>query len=270
MSLLRQTLKRIPPVRWAYSQTMAAQRSVQSDPTVLRWQLDYKRWLSYLRFRAFHDRHAGERCFIVGNGPSLNDTDLSLLRNEKTFMLNRAYLLFPRLGFHPTYFVSINRFVLQQFGEEISQLPMPKFVSWHSRAHLPFTDNTLYLRTIKEVYFSPVPPHYVCEGATVTYVAMQIAFYMGFKQVILIGVDHNFASKGEAHKAIVSEGGDPNHFDPNYFGKGVTWQLPDLETSEIAYLRAKAHYEQAGREIIDATVGGKLQVYRRVDYNTLF
>jgi len=33
------------------------------------------------RLRQFHDRYEGERCFIIGNGPSLNNTDLSKLKN---------------------------------------------------------------------------------------------------------------------------------------------------------------------------------------------
>ena len=110
----------------------------------------------------------------------------------------------------------------------------------------------------------------VWEGATVTYVALQLAFHMGFSQVILIGVDHDFASKGEANKTVVSQGDDLNHFSPKYFGKGFRWQLPDLETSEIAYTMAREAYALAGREVIDATVGGKLTVFPKVDYNSLF
>ena len=110
----------------------------------------------------------------------------------------------------------------------------------------------------------------VWEGATVTYVAMQLAFYMGFEQVILIGVDHSFKAKGEPNKTIVSEGDDESHFDPKYFGKGFRWQLPDLETSELAYRRAKQVYQQHGRQILDATVGGQLDVFPKVDFDTFF
>jgi predicted acylesterase/phospholipase RssA len=110
----------------------------------------------------------------------------------------------------------------------------------------------------------------VWEGATVTNVALQLAFHMGFQQVILIGVDHNFTSKGEANKTVVSEGDDPNHFMPNYFGKGARWQLPDLDTSEIGYTFARDAYRTAGREVLDATVGGKLTIFPKVDYASLF
>ena len=69
---------------------------------------------------------------------------------------------------------------------------------------------------------------------------------------------------------MVSQGDDPNHFDPHYFGKGFRWQLPDLETSETAYNMAKCQFEIDDREIVDATVDGKLQVFNKVGYKTLF
>ena len=103
-----------------------------------------------------------------------------------------------------------------------------------------------------------------------TYVAIQIAYYMGFQKVILLGVDHSFVTKGEPHTTVVSQGDDPNHFNPRYFGKGFRWQLPDLETSELAYRIAEYRFRHANREIVDATIDGKLQVFRKVDYRTLF
>ena len=108
------------------------------------------------------------------------------------------------------------------------------------------------------------------EGFTVTFVALQLAFYMGFSKVILIGVDHNFTTQGPANTTITSQGDDPNHFSPDYFGKGFRWQLPDLPGSERAYRLAKQGYETAGRQVVDATVGGKLAVFPKVDYASLF
>ena len=103
-----------------------------------------------------------------------------------------------------------------------------------------------------------------------TYVALQIAYYMGFTEAILIGVDHNFATRGRANVTVVSEGDDPNHFSPSYFGPGFRWQLPDLVASERAYRLAKEAYEADGRRVLDATVDGKLKVFPKVDYDDLF
>ena len=101
-------------------------------------------------------------------------------------------------------------------------------------------------------------------------VAIQLAFYMGFKEVVLIGVDHSYKFEGQPHAAVVSTGDDPNHFNDQYFGKGFKWHLPDLEGSEMSYRVADFVYKQNGRRIIDATVGGKLQVFPKVDYYSLF
>jgi hypothetical protein len=99
---------------------------------------------------------------------------------------------------------------------------------------------------------------------------MQLAYHLGFQKVILIGVDHSFTTQGKPHQAVVSQGDDPNHFSPNYFSKGFRWQLPDLETSEAAYRLAHQAFEADGREIVDATIGGKLTIFPKVDYSSLF
>jgi hypothetical protein len=230
---------------------------------------------SIRRLKKLKDIHKGKRAFIIGNGPSLRQTDLSKLRNEFTFGMNRIYLLFPELGFHTTFFVSINDLVIEQFKDEILAQPIPKFLAWRSHRHfspqLSFTQLPTFLYTsYTSPRFSKTVSGRVWEGATVTNVALQIAFHMGFEKVILIGVDHNFTSKGDANKTVVSQGDDPNHFAPNYFGKGAKWQLPDLDTSEIGYGLAREAYRKAGREVIDATVGGKLMIFPKVDYNSLF
>jgi len=88
--------------------------------------------------------------------------------------------------------------------------------------------------------------------------------------VILIGVDHNYNTQGKPNTTVVSQGADPNHFNPNYFGKDFRWQLPDLDTSEVGYRMAREEYEKDGREVLDATVDGKLTVFRKVEYESLF
>jgi hypothetical protein len=93
---------------------------------------------------------------------------------------------------------------------------------------------------------------------------------MGFSQVILIGVDHNFVTRGQANTTVTSEGNDPNHFAPDYFGKGFRWQLPDLVTSERAYSMARTAFQADGRVVLDATLNGKLTLVPKVDYLSLF
>lgn len=221
--------------------------------------------------KKFHNIHSGKRCFVIGNGPSLQKTNMTKLRNEYTFGLNRIYLMFRELGFSTSFFVSINDLVIEQSAGDIQGLDIPKFVSWRSRKWLdPQEDLFFIYTTYTGPKFAKNAAGRLWEGATVTYVALQLAFYFGFSEVILIGVDHNFTTKGKPNTTITSEGDDPNHFNPNYFGKGFRWQLPDLETSEIAYEMARRAFEADGRKVLDATIGGKLTVFPKVDYDSLF
>jgi Protein of unknown function DUF115 len=223
------------------------------------------------RLAELRDAYRGKRCFIIGNGPSLRAMDLSPLRDEITFGLNRIYLLFPELGFSTTFLVSINRLVLDQTIDEIVEAAPTVFVNWWSRKLVPKGRQPVLLRvTSLRPRFSRHPEHGVWAGGTVTYAAMQLAYHMGFQEVILIGVDHSFADKGLPNRTVQSTGPDQSHFHPDYFGEGFKWQLPDLETSEAAYRLARDTFAEDGRRILDATVGGKLEIFPKVDFGSLF
>ena len=231
------------------------------------------RWSeSIRRLRALENANANQRCFIIGNGPSLRQTDLSRLRTEYTFGLNRIYLLFAELGFSTSCLVAVNDMVIEQCAAEIQNLTLPRFVTWRSRYWFHPDSNITYLDTdfTGEEGFSSNSTGRLFEGFTVTNVALQLAYHMGFTEVILVGVDHNYVTQGNANQAVVSQGDDPNHFAANYFGKGFKWQLPDLAGSERGYARARDAYARAGRRIVDATVGGKLSIFPKVDYLSLF
>lgn len=237
--------------------------------TLSRWveEQDWRYRASMERLKRFHNKHAGQRCFILGNGPSLNRTDLSLLKDEITFGSNRIYL---HPTFRPSYFVCVNDLVVEQCARDIQQLTMPKFIGWHNRDNIAFTKSTAFLRTrggLRSWFFTDLTEG-CWEGSTVTMVALQLAYYMGFKEVVLIGVDHSYACTGKPHEAQEFKGDDPNHFSPDYF-KGFKWHLPDLEGSEMSYRVAKFMFEQSGRRVVDATVGGKLAIFPKADFSTL-
>lgn len=230
---------------------------------------------SIKRLRRLQDIHEGKRCFVIGNGPSLNDMDLSYLKEEYTFGMNRIYLAFPEWGFQTSYLVSVNDLVIEQCYRDFQKLDIPKFFSWRARNLLyprgtPDQQTHFLFTTYSGPRFAQDVTGRLWEGATVTYVCLQLAFHMGFDKVILIGVDHSFSTQGDPNTTVVSRGEDPNHFSKDYFGEGFRWQLPDLETSEIAYRKARRVYREAGREIVDATVGGKLTVFPKVKYKQLF
>ncbi len=269
---IRQTAKKIIPtpvwqigsdIYWGWRNRVRHVMARAFDP----------RWAESTRkLKQLENKHANQRCFIIGNGPSLCQTDLNKLQGEYTFGLNRIYLLFPELGFSTSCLVAVNDLVIEQCAAEIQDLTLPKFLTWRARRWFRQDPNLTYLDTdfTGEEDFSSNLTGRVFEGFTVTNVALQLAFYMGFTEVILVGVDHNYITQGTANQAILSQGDDPNHFTSNYFGKGFKWQLPDLAGSERGYTRARDAYSKAGRRILDATVGGKLTIFPKVDYLSLF
>jgi hypothetical protein len=230
---------------------------------------------SIQRLKEYQNKFAGKRCFVIGNGPSLKQTDLSLLKNEYTFGMNRIYLAFEEHGFQTSFLVAVNNLVIEQCYQDFQSLTLPKFFSWRAKNLLypigkPDANTHFLFTTYTGQKFARQGYARFWEGATVTYVCLQLAFCMGFKKVILIGVDHNFDTKGNANQIVVSTGEDQNHFSSDYFGKGFRWQLPDLETSEKSYQLAREVYRAEGRQIVDATIGGKLSVFPKVEYIGLF
>jgi hypothetical protein len=252
----------------------ALKRRIDEIPHSISWNFYPQSSSNKKGLKNFQNYHQGQRCFIMGNGPSLAKMDLSHLSNEITFGLNRIYLLFDKISFKPTYYVCINELILEQFVDEIKMLYMPKFLNWNRRSFFKNADtNTFFIKQAFGIrdYFEKSPLKPLPGGSTVTYTALQIAFYMGFSKVILIGVDHNFTEKGTPNSIVVrTSEQDQSHFDLNYFPKGVQWQLPDLYHSEISYELARKAFLNEGRQILDATVNGRCRVFEKVDYHSLF
>jgi hypothetical protein len=216
------------------------------------------------------NRHVGERCVLVCNGPSLNSMELGFLKSEVSIGLNKIHLGFKKFKFYPKYYVAVNEKVLLQSSPEIEELTSVKFVS--DRCPNLFSQNALtnILKTREYTDdFSFEPCRGIQEGYTVTYAALQIAFYLGFSQVVIIGMDHRFNYEGRPNEEKLHIGDDINHFTTGYF-KGHKWDNPDLANSERYYKIAKSVFEQNGREIIDATVDGSCSVFKKVDYKQLF
>jgi|TARA_R110000765_G_scaffold99991_2_gene187572 hypothetical protein len=223
------------------------------------------------RFASFHNYHRNQAAIIVANGPSLNKTDLNLIRSYPTIGLNKIFLGFNDLGFYPRYYAAVNDLVIEQSEAEIKRLNCVKFISKRNSKVIPEDALTYHINTC-------FPPAKFCkdiqdgvnEGGTVTYVALQIAYYLGFKTVIIVGMDHNFAFTGNPNETHTIKEADPNHFSSAYFGYGQKWDNPDLEKSEKSYALARRVYEADGRSILDATIGGKCTIFEKVDYDEYF
>jgi hypothetical protein len=222
------------------------------------------------RLKSLHNREQGNRAVLIANGPSLNQMDLRFLRRSVCIGLNKIYLGFKQFGFYPKYYVAVNDKVIDQSAAEIKSLNCIKFISQRQAHLIPESAFTYHIETsnpserfCKDISFG------VHEGWTVTFAALQVAYYLGFKEVVIIGMDHRYIYHGAPNKTQMLLGDDPNHFVPTYFG-GQQWDNPDLDRSEESYRLARQVFEADGRRIIDATLNGACTVFDKQAYTQIF
>jgi hypothetical protein len=230
----------------------------------MKWDLDSESWKSRANLKKIYNSHFGQNAVILCNGPSLLKTDLTLLKDTYTFGLNKINLLFDKNNFRPNSIISVNKFVIEQNEKFFNETQIPLFLDSLSKQHIKSRNNITFLHSSNQIKFARDVSVSLWQGATVTYVALQIAYHMGFKNVALVGCDHNFAVKGPANETVISGNKDESHFDPNYFAGGVKWQLPDLATSEYGYTLAREAFIASGRKIFNCTEGGNLEVFERI------
>ena len=204
------------------------------------------------------------------------------LENEVTFGVNCIFLIYEWLGFQPTYYAVEDWLVYEDRFDDIRTFVTESHCFFPIQFSTEVFDrgNHSYFRAMYDFdvhigwpNFSKNASKLIWSGGTVSYVCLQLAFYMGFSEVYLIGFDHNYTKPSDVKikgNAWTSQRNDPNHFHPDYFGKGKRWHDPRVDRMAKAYKRAKQAFESDGRRIYNATVGGKLEVFERVDYQSLF
>jgi len=154
--------------------------------------------------------HEGKRCFIVGNGPSLNKIDMSLLKNEITFGQNRCYLGYEKWGFPFTYYCLADRLQVEEYFKEYEDNIPKKSIKFFPFEYLPFLrfENICPFNFLFD--FNNFPQFSdSCDkiylGNTTTYILIQIASVMGCNPIILIGTDHRYQLKEEEKTHVNSE-----------------------------------------------------------------
>lgn len=203
---------------------------------------------------------------IVGNGPSLNKTPLDKFMNINSIGMNKIDLIFKKTSWRPSFILATNSLVIKQHVVNLTKLNIPCYLSWKSRYFVP-KPLRKYFTFFSESGSSKFSHDITVDvglSATVTYTALQFAYFMEADPIILVGVDHNFSFDGNPNEYKKRKGEDINHFDPNYFAEGSYWGLPNMEASEFAYLQVKNEFHNSKRKVYDATVNGKLNIFTKI------
>jgi len=226
--------------------------------------INYVFYRDFLRHRdkikSFHNKHKGERCFIVATGPSLNKTNLSLLKDEVVFGVNTLYKGLDRFGIDCDYYAISDRWSWIRHSKSVLGLGCVVFCCY-AAARNYLRNKSMYNREpylirgrgsiiLSKGFPDDVSSFVYADGYTVTIICLQIAFYMGFSEVYLVGCDCSYGANG--------------HFDgqpPGY--RNEKERSSHWSVVFEAYKICKKVFEENGRKIYNSTVGGDLEAFER-------
>jgi len=232
------------------------------------------------KLRSLKDKHRGQRCFVIGNGPSLKISDLQKLHElgEICFGFNKIYLAFSETGFRPTYYIIEDPLVSK--NAKIDSLlfePVIKFFPKDFSYQFKDVANAWFY-DLNWIDFFPNRPMFTCDpfhfhwGATVSYTAIQFAIYFGCNPIYLIGVDFSFnepPTRDKSNKNVLISSGELNHFHPDYRLSGEKWYAPRLEHQKKAFEAAQLYCQRHGIEIINVSRRSRLDIFKRQSFDAL-
>jgi len=223
----------------------------------------------------YKDKYKGKRVWIVGTAPSLTVDDLNTLHQHKEFCMsvNKVYRVYDKTDWRADILFLGDPRMTTYYMDDISQAPGEIF-SWdhyHFNPDCHFTNEIKFVHRKEREYLPNVPKFStdiatkgVHRAHTSVYALLQMAVYMGFKEIYILGVDNYYAG-------IYSD--VQNHFIENYIEakeKAIYEGLEFQSGDELCYKSAKQYADTHGIKIYNATRGGTLEVFERVDFDEMF
>lgn len=213
------------------------------------------------------DSHKGKRCFVVGSSPSLNMVDLTKLNNEFVFTVNRGYMLKEKGLLHTKFHVVSDRYTFKDSNTNVELLTdFTDNLFCYAGMECPvFNINTFYFDYVlaqlnKETVFQTDLLKPLIAYQSVIHFAIQIACYLGFSKIYLLGVDLDFANiKGHAY---VETQGEKE--------RERTASILNTKKMIIGLEKCTEWLQQHNVEIYNASPVGAVNCMARVIYNDIF
>ncbi|NWQ39161.1 DUF115 domain-containing protein [Bacillus sp. EB106-08-02-XG196] len=221
------------------------------------------------------NKYKGERCFIIGNGPSLKSEDLEKLKGEFTFASNKIYKIFKKTTWRPTFYMVVDPIVLEENVKDINFVEAKTKFTLKVYKHLFNADiyfnNNFYKN--KRGSFSTNIMESLYSSGTVSYHMLQIAHYMGFSEVFLVGHDYNFKgaiSKTKDLSCLKKDENSQIYFSEDYIKVNEKRPGQAPEEMYIGMEKAKLVYGSSDRKIFNATRVTYLDVFELRNFDELF
>ena len=162
-------------------------------------------------FNKYINKHLGERCFILGSSPSINDENLSLIENEKIFISNKWVLFTKQVGLTKyDYYAVTDPYSYKNLYEnhlsELEKISVP-ILTTNTVVDLnkiDQLDNYFIAKKNSEIFLdnNHFPKTFHSEwprSGSVVFDQTILAFFMGFKEIYLLGVDFSYFDPGITH-----------------------------------------------------------------------
>lgn len=154
-----------------------------------------------VRIQDFFQIHRGEICLIACNGISLKDMPLEFLRKYPSFGCNTIW---KHEGFKPWYYAVCDDRNKTVYGEQVMArfadtpkfVPTPNLDHWHGPNFYRWQHRPGHMWPYTEPWKANIlittGIHYACTPQ----VMMQMAFFMGFTTILIVGMDHRPYAEG--------------------------------------------------------------------------
>lgn len=216
-------------------------------------------------FLSLKNKYENKKCFIVATGPSLTLEDLDLIKGQYSFSVNSSINAFDNTTWRPTFYVLTDTLAYAKFSdrvdgiEEIEKVFYPVWMdSRKSDKYIHFINDRyqiLHAQAINRyrgtIYPSKKPEKYIEDAPSVIFSSIQIAIFMGFKEIYLLGQDCNYKCS-QQHSKIADLG----------FTCVADYSTGD-RMIDVFYNYAEA-IKDTDVKIFNCTRGGLLEAFERV------
>ena len=196
-------------------------------------------------------------CLVVGNGPSLADVGNDILYRFDTFGCNQC-----QAKFDPTYYVYVDPAMIKRpkrrLIDDINAMTSQKYIL---KDFAYCISESIPLTIIHKQGFSFDPLKNVYAYFSVSTVMLQLAYYMGYRQIGLVGMDHHWHTpRGAREWHYIDE--DNNHYCKDYYAGVIdAWRAPRIDLLDNWHEMAKEIFDANDCEVVNLTPGSALKVY---------
>ena len=204
------------------------------------FEIDNRQFANLGALSKYATTQYNKTCHIVATGPSLSINTLRILKTKFTIGVNGIVFAEKICNFEPKILVTTNPLFVKNNSKEIKNCKSLKFLSIRSQQYININKLKNFYLTKNKFGFGynlNLKSEYYHEGWNVTYLALQIAVALGFKNIIIHGFDNYYKLpdnlKHKSNKKIVIKNNEilKNHFIKNYLRHKHEYHLPYLRHS---------------------------------------